>query len=171
MLHCPELSEEESESEFELEYEILSSGSADPWDDRDVGWVSADGPASTSGTCGAAEDNCNGDSDSKREKSVVGELKPSVLSSHLIGDIDNDAVMKAQEAERSFEHDEGMTYDFEDLEQLMSEIGNTRDTLRLLPDFQRREMAAKLATKMAAMFGDSSGDEEDLTDGTNNISV
>lgn len=169
MLHCPELSEEESE--FELEYEILSSGSADPWDDGVVGWVSADDPASTSGICGAAEDNCNGDSDFKSEKSVVGELRPSVLSSHLNGEIDNETTMKAQEAERSFECDEGMTYDFEDLEQLMSEIGNTRDTLRLLPDFQRREMAAKLATKMAAMFGDSSEDEEDLTDRTNNLSM
>lgn len=164
-----ELSEEESE--FELEYEILSSGSADPWDDTEGGWVSANGPVSTSGTCGAAEHNCNVDSDSKRDKSVEGELQPSVSSSHLNGEIDNEAATKAQEAERSSEPHEGMAYDFEDLEQLMSEIGNTRDTLRLLPDFQRREMAAKLAMKMAAMFGDSSGDEEDLTDGTNNLSM
>jgi hypothetical protein len=37
----------------------------------------------------------------------------------------------------------------------MSEIGNMRSNLRLVPDFQRREMAAKLAMKMATMFGDS----------------
>jgi alpha- and gamma-adaptin-binding protein p34 len=44
----------------------------------------------------------------------------------------------------------------------MSEIGNVRSNLRLMPDFQRREMAAKLATKMAAMFGDD--EEEGLED-------
>ncbi|MQM23654.1 hypothetical protein Taro_056721 [Colocasia esculenta] len=47
----------------------------------------------------------------------------------------------------------------EDLEQLMSEIGNMRDSLRLMPDFQRREMAAKLAMKMAAMFGEGSDED------------
>jgi alpha- and gamma-adaptin-binding protein p34 len=44
----------------------------------------------------------------------------------------------------------------------MSEIGNMRSNLRLMPNFQRREMAAKLAMKMAAMFGDD--DEEGLED-------
>jgi hypothetical protein len=46
-------------------------------------------------------------------------------------------------------------YGLDDLERLMSEIGNMRSNLRLVPDFQRREMAAKLAMKMATMFGDS----------------
>jgi len=49
-------------------------------------------------------------------------------------------------------------YGLDDLEKIMSEIGNMRSNLRLMPDFQRREMAAKLAMKMAAMFG---GDEEE----------
>lgn len=49
-------------------------------------------------------------------------------------------------------------YGLDDLEKIMSEIGNVRSNLRLMPDFQRREMAAKLAMKMAAMFG---GDEEE----------
>ena len=49
-------------------------------------------------------------------------------------------------------------YGLDDLEKLMSEIGNMRSNLRLMPDFQRRDMAAKLAMKMAAMFGD---DDED----------
>jgi alpha- and gamma-adaptin-binding protein p34 len=44
----------------------------------------------------------------------------------------------------------------------MSEIGNVRSNLRLMPHFQRREMAVKLATKMAAMLGDD--DEEGLGD-------
>lgn len=49
-------------------------------------------------------------------------------------------------------------YGLDDLEKIMSEIGNMRSNLRLMPDFQRREMAAKLAMKMAAMFG---GDDEE----------
>ncbi|KAL2514796.1 GTP binding [Forsythia ovata] len=56
--------------------------------------------------------------------------------------------------------DESKTYDFEDVEMLMSENGNMRSSLRLMPDFQMRETAAKLAMKMAAMFGNSSGGEE-----------
>lgn len=60
------------------------------------------------------------------------------------------------------ELDDGAHYDLDDLERLMYEIGNMRDNLRLMPDFQRREMAAKLAMKMAAMFGDGSDDEVDL---------
>ena len=57
----------------------------------------------------------------------------------------------------------GKHLDLEDLERLMSEIGNVRDSLRLMPDFQRREMAAKLALKMATMFGASSEDDDEET--------
>lgn len=39
-LHCPKLSEEESEYEFD--HEVLSGGSAQPWDDTEQ-WVSASG--------------------------------------------------------------------------------------------------------------------------------
>jgi len=53
-------------------------------------------------------------------------------------------------------------YGLDGLEKLMSEIGNMQSNLRLMPDFQRREMAAKLAMKMAAMFGDD--DEEAFED-------
>lgn len=52
-------------------------------------------------------------------------------------------------------------YGLDDLEKIMSEIGNMRSNLRFMPDFQRREMAAKLAMKMAAMFG---GDDEEAFD-------
>ncbi|KAA8547611.1 hypothetical protein F0562_004040 [Nyssa sinensis] len=111
-----ELSEEESD--YEIEYEVLSAASAEPWDDMDVGWVSANSSIATTAAGGSVDID-----DRKNEsKAVEGELQPSTS--------------------------------------LMSEIGNMRDSLRLMPDFQRREMAANLALKMAAMFGDSSGDEE-----------
>jgi hypothetical protein len=56
--------------------------------------------------------------------------------------------------------DDSECLEIEDLEQLMSEIGNMRSGLRLMPDFQRREMAAKLAMKMASLFGGDSDDGE-----------
>jgi alpha- and gamma-adaptin-binding protein p34 len=64
-----------------------------------------------------------------------------------------------REANHLFEDEH---YGLDDLEKIMSEIGNMRSNLRLMPDFQRREMAAKLAMKMAAMFGDD--DEEAFDD-------
>nr|XP_016461191.1 PREDICTED: uncharacterized protein LOC107784559 [Nicotiana tabacum] len=146
-----ELSDEESD--FELEYEILSAGSADPWDDTDLGWVSADAPGETSGT---KESVPNGKSGTE----LIGrEMLPSSSASQLEGESERKEVPRADVAAGDLEDDKGTTFDFENLEQLMSEIGNVRDSLRLMPDFQRREMAANLAMKMAAMFGDSSGDE------------
>ncbi|CAN4116707.1 unnamed protein product [Withania somnifera] len=141
-----ELSDEESD--YELEYEILSAGSADPWDDTDIGWVSAD-----AGAKGSVPNE-------KNEIGLVsGEMQPSSSASQLEGENDRKEIPGVDAADGDSEDDKGTTYDFENLEQLMSEIGNVRDSLRLMPDFQRREMAANLAMKMAAMFGDSSGDE------------
>lgn len=151
----------DEESEFELEYEILSAGSADPWDDTEVEWVSANADAATSGTSGAIQQTINANvSDGKSEiKSNTGELLPSTSTSQLQCESGEEEGTKGHSTDKSLEPDEGTTYNFEDLEQLMSEIGNVRDSLRLLPDFQRREMAANLAMKMAVMFGDSSEDE------------
>lgn len=56
--------------------------------------------------------------------------------------------------------EDNMHYDYDDIDRVMSEIGNMRGSLRLMPDFQRREMAASLAMKMASMFGCSSDDED-----------
>ena len=69
---------------------------------------------------------------------------------------DDDPVDDSLQVEGSVEIEE---LSFESLEQLMSEIGSTRENLRLMPDFQRREAAAKLAMKMAALFGED-GDSD-----------
>lgn len=153
----------EEESEYELEYEVLSTGSAEPWDDTDV-WMSADGPASVTGTGEPSASNLDPKNfDRKIDVGSVGEeYKPSTSSSQLQEELDMDKTPNTHEADRTSELDESKTYDIEDLEMLMSEIGNMRSSLRLMPDFQRREIAAKLAMKMAAMFGDSSGGEEGL---------
>ncbi|GER49410.1 CM0216.310.nc protein [Striga asiatica] len=147
-----DLSEGESD-DYEPEYEKLSSGSAEPWDD--VRWISADGFDSASGT------NINLERESE-VKSVGEENHSTTSQSKLAEEIDQEKASLVQEAEITSGVDEDdKAYDFEDLEQLMAEIGNMRNGLRLMPDFQRREMAAKLAMKMAAMFGDSSGGEEE----------
>jgi hypothetical protein len=88
-------------------------------------------------------------------------MQPSSSATELQGD--KRAVPDVQEPCENGESDEVTPFDFEDLEQLMSEIGNVRDNLRLMPDFQRREMAANLAMKMAAMFGGGSDvDDEEV---------
>lgn len=102
------------------------------------------------------------DYDEERESRLVGATRPSTSTSQLQEEIDDGARPDANEHKEALDVDEGTHLELEDLEQLMSEIGSVRDSMRLMPDFQRREMAAKLAMKMATMFGDSSGDEEGL---------
>ncbi|KAL7231175.1 hypothetical protein ACSBR2_009445 [Camellia fascicularis] len=140
----------EEESDYEFGYEVLSAGSAEPWDDIDGGWVSSHGSvANTNG--------CEGD----KEISFGGEQQSSTSMSELDEEIDKEVLPNAHEPDKASELDKGTHYDFEDLQHLMSEI---KDSLRLMPDFQRREMAANLAMKMASMFGDSSDDDEDRID-------
>lgn len=125
----------------------MSAGSAEPWDGT---WVTANGVVSSSDKVEPVAQNS--------DRPVGGDLHPSTSSSQLHEEIQNDTIPK--DFDEASEPDEGAHYELEDLEKLMSEIGSMRDSLRLMPDFQRREMAGKLAMKMAAMFGDSSGDEE-----------
>ncbi|KAL6511290.1 hypothetical protein OROHE_020514 [Orobanche hederae] len=114
----------EEESDYEPEYEKLSCGSAEPWND-DVGWMSADGPKRNLG-----RDN-NDTLDREGEvNSVKEEYQPSASTSKSAQEIDMVLV----------ELGEDKTYDFEDLEKLMGEIGNMRNGLRLMPDFQKREI-------------------------------
>ncbi|KAG6395133.1 hypothetical protein SASPL_145772 [Salvia splendens] len=150
-----ELSEEE-ESDYEPEYEVLSSASAEPWDD--IGWMSADGPISTSESGMPMEKVPETSGRESEDKSIREENQRSTSASQLPKELDHE---KAFEADSTSELNNDKTYEFEDLEMLMAEIGNVRNGLRLMPDFQRREMAAKLAMKMAVMFGDSSGGEEE----------
>ncbi|WRX10950.1 hypothetical protein QQP08_003437 [Theobroma cacao] len=165
----PSLPEKEESSEeepdYELDYEVLSAGSAEPWDDTGEEWVSASG-ANAVLDIGKSigEDNsfteCVQGNITRNEKE---EPQPFAAVSASEDNIDRVTPNAGEPDEASAsELDDGTHYDFEDLEQLMSEIGNIRSNLRLMPDFQRREMAAKLAMKMAAMFGGGSDDEEEI---------
>ncbi|KAI3965435.1 hypothetical protein MKX01_001847 [Papaver californicum] len=50
--YAPEKEEDSSEDEpdYDIEYEILSAGSADPWDDTEEVWVSSNGTTATADT-------------------------------------------------------------------------------------------------------------------------
>ncbi|KAL6338985.1 hypothetical protein AAG906_024136 [Vitis piasezkii] len=154
-----ELSEEESD--YEIEYEILSAGSAEPWDDTDEAWVSASGPTASTSTSRSLTQNVEIEEhdQEKKNRGDARELQVSTSTAPSQEEINGEMVPKVNETDEAVEVDEGKHLKYEDLEQLMSEIGNMRDSLRLMPDFQRREMAANLAMKMATMFGDGSDEE------------
>ncbi|CAK7355507.1 unnamed protein product [Dovyalis caffra] len=138
-----EISEEESDYEFD--YEVLSAGSAEPWDDTYGGWVSANGATAIQDVGG--------------QEKFDKEMQPSSSAMELLDD--KGVVPDVHEPCDNGDSDEVTPFDFEDLEQLLSEIGNVRDSLRLMPDFQRRDLAANLAMKMAAMFGGGSDDDNE----------
>lgn len=153
----------EEESDYELEYEILSAGSAEPWNDADEGWVSASGStvAPNAGGSTAAHNTSVTEGDHENGESYDSKDPQVSTSETSLVDKNNDVGSSITKDHDEFTVPElDNQVDFEDLEQLMSEIGNIRNNLRFMPDFQRREMAAKLAMKMASMFGGSSDDEE-----------
>ncbi|XP_050366785.1 uncharacterized protein LOC126785205 [Argentina anserina] len=157
----------EEESDYEFEYDVLSAGSAEPFDDTDKGWgwISANDVAGTSEM--GSLDAHNNLVQENETSSANGEPHTSTTMTAFHGDINKELVMpNTEEPDRDRELDHGLEdedapFEIEDLEQLMSEIGNMRDSLRLMPDFQRREMAAKLAMKMASMFGGESDNEQE----------
>lgn len=153
----------EEESDYELEYEILSAGSAEPWNDADEGWVSASGStvAPNAGGSTVARNTSVTEGDHENGESYDSKDPQVSTSETSLVDKNNDVGSSITKDHDEFTVPElDNQVDFEDLEQLMSEIGNIRNNLRFMPDFQRREMAAKLAMKMASMFGGSSDDEE-----------
>ncbi|MBA0879415.1 hypothetical protein Goshw_013837, partial [Gossypium schwendimanii] len=170
MITEPSLPEKEDSSEeepdYQFEYEVLSAGSAEPGNDIVEEWISAS-PANTFLDIGKSVDAGNSDSDCVQGNITRcgKEESHTFPTGSALGEKIDRMEPNAEEPGRASasEVDDGPHYEFEDLEQLMSEIGNIRSNLRLMPDFQRREMAAKLAIKMAAMFG---GDKnEDLSFG------
>jgi len=173
---APSLVEKEEstddESNYDFEYEVLSHGSDDQWEF--VGETSTSRSFERSSEANDAQDhthqvvNPSADSSASNvlpsdrptettEESTVTQSNKANDSDHVdkttADSIDNHQG-EVTEANNLFEEHYGL----DDLEKLMSEIGNMRSNLRLMPDFQRRDMAAKLAMKMAAMFGD---DDED----------
>ncbi|KAJ4878744.1 GTP binding [Raphanus sativus] len=125
-------------------------GSADPWENIDERWVSASESHSYA--------DAGGSTSREVENNMVNPKEVELRSSGTQSETDR-AVVTTDEIPLGTEHDK--FYESEDVEQLMSEIGNIRDNLRLMPDFQRREIAANLAMKMASMFGGDDSDNEE----------
>ncbi|XWS42251.1 hypothetical protein CRYUN_Cryun17cG0152200 [Craigia yunnanensis] len=156
----------EEEPDYQFDYEVLlSAGSAEPWDEIGEEWVSASAANTVLDMVKSIDDEnsvteCVQGTITICEKEEL-QCFPTVSASEdKIERVEPNA--KEPNRASASELDDGTHYDFEDLEQLMSEIGNIRSNLRLMPDFQRREMAAKLAMKMAAMFGGGGDDEEEI---------
>ncbi|CAN6276714.1 unnamed protein product [Urochloa humidicola] len=178
---APSLVEKEEstddESTYDFDYEVLSHGSDDQWEF--VGETSTSRSFERSDEANGTQDHThqvvNASADSSPSNALPSDTPSEIAeentvtqrnkiddSDHVDGtttDSANDHQSDTTEANNLHEDEH---YGLDDLEKLMSEIGNMRSNLRLMPDFQRREMAAKLAMKMAAMFGDD--DEEAFED-------
>ncbi|KAM3370157.1 hypothetical protein ACQJBY_017825 [Aegilops geniculata] len=161
----------DDELTYEFDYEVLSHASDEQWEF--VGESSTSRSLEGLDEAKSMQDNTqqvvNGNASSSapnplpNDRSTEPAEENPVTQSHTTEDssnhVDNteadtseDQRTDTPEVSALFEDDH---YGVDDLERLMSEIGNMRSNLRLVPDFQRREMAAKIAMKMATMFGDS----------------
>lgn len=151
----------DGESDYELEYELLSPDPADPFDNTEE-WVSANDPSTSTNTKGPVTESItiNGQNPELDANSYTNDTHPSNSEAPVLDNSDVETIAKDNGSDNAIQLDEDSCFGFNDVEQLMNEIGNVRGSLRLMPDFQRREMAARLAMKMASMFGDSSADEE-----------
>ncbi|XP_037479294.1 uncharacterized protein LOC119356443 [Triticum dicoccoides] len=161
----------DDELTYEFDYEVLSHASDEQWEF--IGESSTSRSLEGLDEAKSMQDNTqqvvNGNASSSapnplpNDRSTEPAEANPVTQSHATEDssnhVDNtgadtseDQRTDTPEVNALFEDDH---YGVDDLERLMSEIGNMRSNLRLVPDFQRREMAAKIAMKMATMFGDS----------------
>lgn len=166
-----ESTDDDSDSNYEVEYEVLSRGSDEPWEfvgvsnndlpstSKDIQFVNEEQLTNTKSlnfergnldvNVGVDAINTNSEtcSEGDKEHEIVDEIKSNSETEVQNGNIKN------------IDSDDESFYGPEDMEKLMCEIGSMRDNVRLMPDFQRREMAAKLAMKMASMFGYSTEEE------------
>ncbi|KAJ4799720.1 Ras-related protein Rab-8A [Rhynchospora pubera] len=159
---APFLAEKEDstdeESDYELEYETLSHGSGEAW--HDVSDLSA--PGTEEGVEYSDFVGASGASTSHSRDHLTEEAGSTENQEASNGHVSIDDTSQIDTYSTEIIHDnvdDDEHYGLDDMERLMSEIGNMRDNLRLMPDFQRREMAAKLAMRMAVMFGASSDEE------------
>lgn len=202
MPHAEDNSSDE-DSEIQVEYELLSNGSAEPWDgdegpwsfygDVSMGNIIADGvPEGANTTRGANWEQTPqqlqqndaeptqlvappvgtaGSDDSHLH--INGSSSPAVnnpdndLSGVRNGESESnssivDAMPEAEDSDLTVQRPETTHFEngarqqgldsFNDLEQLMQEMAIMRENARLMPDSHRREMAARLAMRMATIF-------------------
>eukprot|EP01018_Ginkgo_biloba_P020340 Gb_41501 [translate_table: standard] len=165
----------DDESDYEIEYELLSSGSADPWEGVEDHWVDVSSstlveiPITDTSDCENDTENEQSHIEIHKQQEADSSRQPddlasqndveaaSSLTSHVTGQ-----QSEARETLHDGENDESEEKSqraFEELELLMHEMACMRENLRLMPDSQRREMAGKLAMQMASLFADEENDD------------
>lgn len=182
----------DDDSDFEIEYELLSNGSAEPWDGVEEPWMTVDNGTHEilvreEGENNEPKDIPHGQVNETQvqQQNVATSIHPqkdglasrtpvvsaddsnkSEASSSLNSIVTEQDLSGAPETEQGIEDAktrERRERSFEELEQLMLEMAHIRENLRLMPDTQRKEMAAKLALKMASTFADKE-EEDDSSD-------
>eukprot|EP00252_Welwitschia_mirabilis_P002522 TRINITY_DN12488_c0_g1_i1.p1 TRINITY_DN12488_c0_g1~~TRINITY_DN12488_c0_g1_i1.p1 ORF type:complete len:420 (-),score=104.86 TRINITY_DN12488_c0_g1_i1:63-1322(-) len=155
----------EDESNYEIEYELLSNGSAD-FDDS---WVSVDSsvrcsiaPEQRDNTEFHENSNKPSNSEVKSHDVPIGsiEVKGSTSQTGSVSEAENkSATTSVASTMTNADVTSQKEVSMNDLEQLMHEMAYMRENLRLMPDSHRREIAGKLAMKMAYIFADE-GDSD-----------
>ncbi|KAM0851392.1 hypothetical protein ACQ4PT_052454 [Festuca glaucescens] len=147
----------DDELNYEFEYEVLSHAFDEQWEfvGESSTSRSLEGLDEAKAMQESTQQDVNGSADSSSsnplpiDRSIESAEENPVTKVHTDStgaDTSEDQQTATLEVNKLLEDDH---YCLDDLERLMSEIGNMRSNLRLVPDFQRREMAAKLAMKMA----------------------
>ncbi|KAL2633388.1 hypothetical protein R1flu_004867 [Riccia fluitans] len=175
-------SSSDDDSDYYIEYELLSNGSAEPWDGS--GWEEQWTQAPAAQDVLTVETNgntasSNGTADSHYGDSVSTASPPVGIQSPQIVQVENEEAVtqrnrtvesanevenraRSEDAENSVALNAHVGSDFDEIEQLMHEMTTMRENMRNVSDHHRREMAAQLAMRMAAMFDDDDeGDEDD----------
>lgn len=178
----------DDDSEYEIEYELLSNGSAEPWDGVEDPWVAVNNGTQDIHVTDERENIQESQNVPVEQSSEIQVQKQDACTSILQrnGSVSQTSVLSVHDENHSeattslissiteqgeseertecsvedAETRERREHTFDDLEQLMHEMARMRENLRLMPDPLRKEMAGRLAMKMASVFSDDEENED-----------
>lgn len=178
----------DDDSEYEIEYELLSNGSAEPWDGVEDPWVAVNNGTQDIHVTDERENIQESQNVPVEQSSEIQVQKQDACTSILQrnGSVSQTSVLSVHDENHSeattssissiteqgeseertecsvedAETRERREHTFDDLEQLMHEMARMRENLRLMPDPLRKEMAGRLAMKMASIFSDDEENED-----------
>ncbi|EFJ26007.1 hypothetical protein SELMODRAFT_97900 [Selaginella moellendorffii] len=137
----------DEESDFTIEYELLSS-------------VSDDEAFAAESESHHLEDQAT-DSSVLEAASVTGQEATADASEELAGGASgaSETTLAGDDVRSSGNGSEA--YRMDEFEQLMQEMAGMRENLSMMPDAQRREIASQIAMRMASMFMDDDDDDDE----------
>ncbi|KAJ7545405.1 hypothetical protein O6H91_09G118100 [Diphasiastrum complanatum] len=174
----------DSDSDYTIEYELLSNNSGDICEDEHFGEFVQDSSKQNQITNNVEQDNCvlSGnaepeirapDHDNEIECELALSSSPPatpsrthVLSAHnsmKLLEASHEISMESTDHLRAFGPPERVSNQNnhskrdstpDDLEQLMQDMASMREHMKTMPDAHRRDMAARFAMRMATMFGE-----------------